>query len=69
MKRGSKEFYDIVEQFEKDIGKTMYDVKFDKVDKDDTSTPKHYFYNHGRTNDLFHAYMNGYALAKLKYDN
>nr|DAL98120.1 MAG TPA: hypothetical protein [Caudoviricetes sp.] len=64
MKRGTKEFYEVMEQFEKDIPKFAYiPAKFERAAKGVTT----HFYEDGKTNELFKAYMLGYEAAKCVY--
>ena len=65
MKKGDKEFYELQEQFEKDINKSGHgqNCRLDKVSKNE-KVPEGIFYNDGYTNALFHAYMMGYENAK-----
>jgi hypothetical protein len=68
MKRGTQEFYDMRAQFEKDVGPMIYGHKFDLVSKEDAQhVPTTQFYNDGVVNQLFHAYMLGYANARCIY--
>ncbi len=69
MQRGSKEFYEVADQFEKDL-LTMpvyVGAKAVRASKDHKITGL--FYENGKINDLFYAYMNGYQLAKCIYQN
>ena len=62
---GSKEFDEMRAQFEewtkKMPGQTI------RIDREDKDSPKGIFYQNGRTNELFHAYMMGYQNAKCVY--
>ena len=58
---GSKEHYEIMEQFERD-----YDcVPLAKEDK--SMWKEGYFYQNGDINNLFKAYSKGYSLARSKH--
>ena len=61
--RGTKEFHDMRYQFEKDVGRFVFGHKMDR-EAENNKTPKHYFYQDGRINDLFHLYMCGYQFGK-----
>ena len=61
----TKEFHDMRNQFEKDIMKS--DIYIGCEITRDTSTVKSVFYENGKLNDLFIAYMLGYANAKNYY--
>jgi len=61
---GTKEFYDLRDQFEKD-GKCLYRIDFDRSN----SGIKGDFYNHGETNEMFRAYMMGYQYGKVANRN
>ncbi len=65
MTAGSKEFYQIRDDFEKAISMSplVGRVKFEK----ETSGQKGYFYADGHTNQLFHAFMLGYGSGRLAY--
>lgn len=60
MKRNSKEFYELREQFEKDI--QNMDVYIGaKVEREETGK---WFYTNEKVNYMFIGYMQGYAYAK-----
>lgn len=61
--RGTKEFYDMQDQFEKDIGSVMYGHKIERIGREE-KVPVSIFYHDGYVNTLFHAYMLGYQNAK-----
>jgi hypothetical protein len=61
--RKTKEFYDMMDQFERDA-KKHFRGRFDRV-KPGAKCPAEYsFYEDGQINDMFRAYMMGYAYAK-----
>jgi hypothetical protein len=64
MKRDSKEFYDLMNQFEKDV-KEMPFYTTRNFNKEKSNSPS-VFYGNGETNKLFIAYMTGYQYAKCK---
>ncbi len=57
----TKAFYDVQKQFEKDLDKMPIYVGADitRADKDKT-----YFYENGRVNDLFFAYITGFSFGQ-----
>ena len=61
----TKEFYDVMSQFEKDLPKMPIYVGA-KIERDKSGV-KGYFYTSGKINDLFHAYMAGYQSGKFIY--
>ncbi len=67
MKRGTQEFYELQQSFEKAIKSEnfpLYGVSsYDRVSRDE-ELPTSQFYNDGVVNQLFHAFMAGYANAK-----
>lgn len=64
MTRGTKEFYDLQNQFEKDVENIpVYTGAKIERNKEQSAT-SHYFYDNGKLNDLFLGYMAGYQLAK-----
>lgn len=70
IKRGSKEFYDVVQSFENSLKTAPIYTGSDlsKVTKEEMeSTPAHYFYNNGNVNNLFWMFMSGYVAAKQEY--
>jgi hypothetical protein len=65
MKAFGSEFVVMQEQFEKNIGKLTFGHKFERVPRDERSkVPATIFYNDGYVNDMFQAYMHGYALKE-----
>lgn len=62
MKRGSKEFEELQQQFEIDI-KSMTVYVGAKAEREVSTISGHYYTN-GKINDLFIAYMFGYQHAK-----
>ena len=56
-----KEFYELREQFEKDMKNLIYGHKLDRASK---NCPVGIFYDDGYVNTLFHTYMLGYETAK-----
>jgi len=61
MKVGTKEFYDILENFEKNF----YHMRLDKESKEIWSTGQ--IYQNGETNNAYSAYILGYSLGRLSY--
>jgi len=62
--RGTKEFYELMDQFEKNVKEITYGHKVERASKNE-NLPKSIFYNDGYINELFHAYMLGYQNGKL----
>ena len=62
MKRTSKEFHELQEQFEKDVYKMPFYVGAEAIRTNESGL----FYKNGTLNDLFYCYMSGYQLAKCK---
>jgi hypothetical protein len=60
--RSTKEFHELRLQFEKDMKASSF-CRY-SLERDESGASKHYFYNDGNTNALFHAYMLGYQNAK-----
>ena len=60
MKAGDKEFYDLREQFEKNMKEITYGHSLER----DTSGIKGVWYADGYVNTLFNTYMYGYEYAK-----
>ncbi len=63
MQVGTKEFYDILENFEKNF----YHMRLDKE-------PEEYWrrgqvYQNGETNNAYSAYIQGYSLGRVVYMN
>ena len=63
IKKGDKEFYELMIQFEKDMPKLIYGHKIERVGKNE-KVPTGIFYHDGYVNTLFHTYMHGYEYAK-----
>lgn len=61
MELGTKEFIEMRAQFEKDIAKSIYGCRFDRANN---NAPAGVFYEDGKTNDLFIAYMSGASFMK-----
>jgi len=61
--KGTKEFYELMIQFEKDVKNITYGHSFER-EKRDAKVPADVFYADGYINQLFHAYMLGYANGK-----
>ncbi len=61
--RGTKEFYDLMERFEKDV-RNLCHSKVVKREPVSDNIPKSVFYTDGIVNELFRAYMMGYAYSK-----
>lgn len=58
---GTKEFYEMMAQFEKDCFKLVYGHKFEK---DDYKSNPGSFYKDGTVNLMFKAYQLGYAFKR-----
>jgi hypothetical protein len=65
MKRGDKEFHELMDQFEKDIT-TMDVFGYSGIDRYDGDVVG-IFYNDGFVNNLFISYMTGYENAKCLF--
>jgi len=61
--RGTKEFDELMEQFEKNVKEITYGHSI-KRECRHSKTPKSVFYEDGHINELFHAYMLGYTFHK-----
>ena len=61
--RGTKEFYELREHFEKDVKTGMYGHTVER-EKKDAKVPVDVFYTDGYVNQLFLSYMRGYSLGK-----
>lgn len=60
---GSKEFYEIIEEFEKNFS-------WCSLDKEDVKLwEKGYVYRNGETNNLYKAYRLGYSLGRSNYQD
>jgi hypothetical protein len=55
-----KEFYELRNQFEKDMKQLIYGHRLDRAN----NIPTGNFYDDGYVNTLFHSYMLGYENAK-----
>lgn len=65
MKAWDKEFYDLMNQFEKDMKNTPYRCKIERVTQEQRKKlPAGEYYNDGETNKLFNVYMMGYTYRK-----
>lgn len=66
--KGTKEFYELMEQFERDIKGDCISVFGHKIErvKRNEKVPSSIFYHDGVINALFQAYMSGYQFAKCK---
>jgi hypothetical protein len=62
--KGTREFYQIQEQFEKDIKSVIYGHEIERVGRDE-KVPSSVFYNDGYVNTLFQVYMLGHGNGKL----
>lgn len=61
MNKGDKEFYDLMAQFEKDSrSMQVYMSDISRAPREERDRIKSVYYNNGRTNELFIAYMWGY---------
>lgn len=61
--KGTKEFYDVVAQFEKDFLNGEFYIS---ARNPLTRSPKDskYFYDNGSVNQIFNAYLSGYSFCK-----
>jgi len=64
---GSKEFQEMQLQFEKDIDKM--DIYFGTKAERSKDGMKGYYYDNGKINDAFIAYMFGYQNGRINYMN
>lgn len=60
MKVASKEFHDLMNDFDREFKTHKLDREF-RID-----FPRKIYYQNGETNNLFKAYLQGYSLAKSK---
>ena len=60
--RRTKEFYELREQFEKDITTVIYGCEIKRADP--AKNPSHVFYDNGTINTAFKVYMLGYSNGK-----
>jgi len=67
MKRGSKEFYQVQDSFEKAVKLGVFGYMSSDLTKDDFN--KNTFYANGEVNKAFLAYMAGYSAGRLEYLN
>ena len=68
IKKGSKEFHEVMQAFEMHVkNSSVYVNDLSRVDRNDENTPTGYFYNNGNTNNLFLMFMSGYVSAKAVY--
>ena len=65
MQRGTKEFYDVKDSFEKAVNQGLFGYMSSDLTKDEAN--KDTFYANGEVNKAFKAYMTGYACAKCEY--
>ena len=65
MKRGTKEFYEVRDQFEKAVNAGVFGYISGDLTKDDFNSTT--FYANGEVNTAFRVYMAGYAAAKCEY--
>ena len=61
--KGTKEFYELMIQFEKDVKNITYGHIVER-EKRNVKLPADVFYTDGHINQLFRAYMLGYANGK-----
>jgi len=62
--RGTKEFYELIEQFEKNVKRGDSHLYCSDLSRCGENEPAYCFYNNGNTNQLFHSFMLGYQLGK-----
>lgn len=65
MKRGSKEFYEVRDQFEKAVVAGAFGYISSDLTKDDSHSKS--FYANGQVNTAFRVYMAGYAAGRCEY--
>lgn len=65
MKRGTKEFYELQESFEKSLNSGYFGYISGDLTKDNFNVKT--FYANGSVNSAFLAFMAGYAAAKCEY--
>ena len=64
--KGTKEFYELMDQFERDCRSSESSMFTGDLKRcKDENLPAGIFYENGHTNQLFHAYMCGYQYSKL----
>jgi hypothetical protein len=66
--KGTKEWYDLIAQFEKDLRRSDYPGYFVSDFTKDTSGSR-CTYSNGLIEQLFYAYMSGYTLGKQTFQN
>jgi NAD dependent epimerase/dehydratase family enzyme len=70
MKRGTKEYYEILDQFEKEMADMIYGHKVERYTREESENiPASEFYKNGFVNQLCQVYMRGYAHAKAVYQD
>jgi hypothetical protein len=68
MQTGTKEFMEIVKDFEMMASKTRFRVRFDKEHVAPFEKPKfNRFYSHGETQLAFEMFVNGYSAGRAVY--
>jgi hypothetical protein len=60
---GSKEFYELIENFEKNISYLPYGVSFEKEER--SMWEQGQIYQNGQTNNYFKCFMLGYQFGKI----
>lgn len=65
MKIGSKEFYDMMDNFENNKNNLPYTGSFEREDK--SMWVRGQIYQDGKTNSFFQCFMLGYQLGRLTY--
>lgn len=65
MQRGTKEFYQIQQEFEKAVDSGVLGYIPGDFTKDDFNSTT--FYANGQVNTAFRCYIGGYAAAKFEY--
>ena len=63
MTLGSKEFYEMMQDFEKAVS-TVKSARLDREDKSVWHLGR--IYQHGEVNDMFKGFQMGYGIARLK---
>ena len=67
MQRGTKEFYEVRDSFEKAVKSGVFGYISGDLTKEDFNATT--FYANGQVNTAFRFYMAGYAAAKCEYQN
>ena len=62
---GSKEFYDLLENFEKNSGFLPYVISFEKEDHE--LWKEGHVYQDGKTNNYFQCFLLGYQFGRANY--